>query len=169
MKKVNIIIAILAAVLMMGCTSQKNPKAVVRAYFNAIEDEEFFDAATYCLPTEQINYDAKANTLRQKYGKVVRAYRIIGIEQLNDSTAVVAVKVKPEASALIGDIIELIDVAKMNDQWYIGKRPAPIDYSNFGWSEDDLEQMMQDAEMEEEDGEEEAVNAEIDDEPEMEE
>lgn len=114
MKKVNIIIAVLAAILMMGCTSQKDPKGVVRAYYNAIEDEEFFDAATYCLPTEQINYDAKANTLRQKYGKVVRAYKIIGIEQLNDSTAVVAVKVKPEASALIGDIIELVDVARMD-------------------------------------------------------
>lgn len=169
MKKVNIIIAVLAAILMMGCTSQKDPKGVVRAYYNAIEDEEFFDAATYCLPTEQINYDAKANTLRQKYGKVVRAYKIIGIEQLNDSTAVVAVKVKPEASALIGDIIELVDVARMDGQWYIGKRPAKIDYSNFGMSEEDFEQMMQEAAMEGEDGEEEAVNAEIDNLPEMEE
>lgn len=166
MKKVNIIIAILAAFLMVGCSSQKDPQGVVRAYFNAIEDEEFFDAATYCLPTQQMNYDAQANSLRQKYGKVVRAYKIIGLQQLNDSTAVVAVKVRPEASALIGDVIELIDVAKMNGQWYVGKRPIPMDYSDFGFSEEEMERMMQEADTVEEAGEEEAVNAELEAEPE---
>lgn len=134
MKRLSIIIVAVLAVLLVACSSQKDPKSAVRTYFNAIENEEFYEAACVCLQDGNFNADAKAQELRGRYGKILKHFRILGVEQISETEAVAAVKYKTAFSEATGDEMELVHLTKVGDVWFVGKKAQPFNFEDMDWS-----------------------------------
>ena len=49
MKRINIILISLLTIALASCGKQDNPKQAVRTYYNALQHEEFYEAAQVCL------------------------------------------------------------------------------------------------------------------------
>lgn len=131
MKRINIILISLLTIALASCGKQDNPKQAVRAYYNALQHEEFYEAAQVCLTA---NSTQQADQLRNKYSKFVKYYRILGVQQINDNEAIAVVRIKSPLYAVTGDILDMVDLTKENGKWYIGKKPNP--------EEMDIEEML---------------------------
>lgn len=123
MKRINIILISLLAIILASCTSQSTPKQAVRAHFNALQSEEFYEAAKICLPTQQVSTTQQAENLRNKYSKFIKYYRILGVQQINDNEAVAVIRIKSPLYDITGDMLETINLTKEGDKWYVGKKP----------------------------------------------
>ena len=123
MKRLNIILIPLSTIILASCTSQSTPKQAVRAHFNALQKEEFYEAAKICLPSPQANTTQQAEKLRNKYSKFIKYYRILGVQQINDNEAVAVVRIKSPLYNITGDMLETINLTKEGDKWYVGKKP----------------------------------------------
>ena len=119
MKRISIILIAILAIVMASC-SQGSPKGAVKKYMNALEDEEFYEAAKYCV--ECVNQDNKmtaankANKLRTDH---IKKYKLLGVEEIDERQAVAAVKVTYYHQE--GETLQNIYLTKVNDKWYVGK------------------------------------------------
>jgi hypothetical protein len=136
MKKTTVFFIAIIAALLVGCTSQQDPKGAVRAYFNSLQNEEFYNAAVLCLPTNGLNTDLQAAKLRKQYGKFILRYRILGVEQISEDKAIAVVRYKHVFSEAAGEVMELVDLTNIDGTWYIGKKADPMD---FGWDDYDFD------------------------------
>ena len=122
MKRIHIILISLLTIVLASCAKQDNPKQAVRTYYNAMQDEEYYEAAKLCLPSH-LSTAQQADQLRSKYTKFVKYYRILGVQQINDTEAVAVVRIKTPLSNVTGDILETVNLTKEGGKWYVGKKP----------------------------------------------
>lgn len=128
MKKINIIIIAILVIVMASCASQSTPKNAVRTYYNALQDEEFYEASQLCLSSTNTEQAAQqSEQLRNKYSKFVKRYKILGVEEISDTEAFAVVRIKSPLYEITGDMLEVVYLTKSDDKWYIGRKPTDLE------------------------------------------
>jgi len=124
MKRFNIFIISLLAVILVSCSSQNSPKGVVKAYFKNIQNEEFYEAAKLMYPEgESFSVMDVADALRGSIRKSLKKFSVLGVQEISDKEALVAVRLVPRDEAA-GEELQFVPVALKDGKWYIGKLPA---------------------------------------------
>lgn len=124
--KRNLIIVALVAVLCLfaACTPQSTPRQVVKAYWTAVQNENYSEAVNLYYDIDELFSDDGKEFLStlmkvemEAYGKISKV-KVVSVEKTGDpDKAVVTVELTTENKP--DPRVETMDVVKVNGKWYI--------------------------------------------------
>lgn len=123
MKRIGLCLVGLLALLMVGCGPQHSPENTVKAYYNALLEENFDDAASYIQSEFLPKSNIVAKTLADSYTKDnhIVSFSVLGSAHSTNDKAQVAIFYEI-AKAPKGENtknVATLDLVKIDGKWYI--------------------------------------------------
>lgn len=126
MKKLGILLVGVVALLLVGCGAQNSPEKAVKAYYKALKEKKFDEAATYCW-TNPNDKDAQKNlseSLKKQYEEdnAIVDFKVLGSANSFEDKAEVSVVYEISKPANKDDDkkkCEEVSVVKIDGKWYI--------------------------------------------------
>lgn len=124
MKRNLFLIAMMALVcLFAACTPQSSPRQVAKAYWTAVQDENYSAAVDLYYNIDGLfSEDSKellATLMKvemEAYGKIT-SVKVLSVDKTDSDKAVVAVELTTGNQSV--PRVETMDVVKVNGKWYI--------------------------------------------------
>lgn len=123
MKKLGLFFVGLLALLCMGCGSHSSPENAIKAYYSALQQGDYDNAATYLYSGFILKGNEVAKMLEDAYSKdnMIASFDVMGSAYSTNDKAQVAVAfevAKPLKGADAKEVV-LLDLVKIDGSWYI--------------------------------------------------
>ena len=123
MKRIGLLLVGLLALLMVGCGPQHSPENTVKAYYNALLEQNFDNAAQYLYLEDFPKANLVSQKLSETYQKDNRvvSFSVLGSARTTNDAAQVAIAyeiAKAPKGADAKNVI-LLDLVKIDGKWYI--------------------------------------------------
>lgn len=123
MKKLGLLIVALIAVVLTGCDPQCCPETTVKAYYKALQEQDFTTSASYILMQPGDSQKEMAEALKTVYSKdgAIVSFDVFGSAKTTNDVAEVAVATEiakaPKGYDPKG--VSTLNLVKSNGKWYI--------------------------------------------------
>lgn len=123
MKKLGLLIVVFIAVVLTGCDPQSCPEKTVKAYFKALQEQDFQTSASYILMQPGDSQKEMTEALKTVYSKdgAIVSFDVLGSARTTNDVATVAVATEiakaPKGYDAKG--ASTLDLVKSNGKWYI--------------------------------------------------
>ena len=123
MKRIGLLLVGILALLMVGCGPQHSPENTVKAYYNALLEQNFDNAAQYLYLEDLPKTNLVSQMLSEAYQKDNRvvSFSVLGSARTTNDAAQVAIAYEIAKAPKGGDAknVILLDLVKIDGKWYI--------------------------------------------------